>query len=110
VVGEKLAGKLARVDRLEELQLRSMDRVIRKAERVAQDLHKYSHEELAAKAEELRGAFHELAQVFDRGEEKLKELGDEFRTQEYKDVSHKVFYGDRVPNPNEPDQGLVETG
>lgn len=110
VVGEKYAAKLAKVDRLEELQLRSMDRVIKKAEKVSKNLEKYSSEQLQAKAEELRGQFNELAEVMDRGDEKLRVLQDEFDLQEYKQVSHKLFYGDRVPNPNEPDEALVQAG
>src|SRR5690606_30494116 len=76
-VGQRYARKLEKVERLEELQLRSLDRIIRTAERVAKQLDKVSPERLAEQASKLKDQFEDLARLYDRGEERLIELAND---------------------------------
>lgn len=107
LIGERRAAKLAKVERLEELQLNTLNRVIRKAEKVAADLEKYSHEELTRQAEALQAQFNELGRLYDKETEAITETAREFDTAE---GFHDSFLASMFPNMADTGQGVAEKG
>lgn len=74
VVGERFAAKLEKYERLEQLQLKTLDRVITAAKKVERDLEKYGAERIGAQVEKLKGQFAELGRLYDDGEARLRDL------------------------------------
>lgn len=74
IVGRRYAAKLQKIERIEEQQLASLDKVIKAAQRVDRDLEKVSRDKLEDQVEKLQGRFYKLGKLFDDGEERLKEL------------------------------------
>lgn len=83
-VDAKRAAKLERIGRVEELNLASMQRVIKKAQTTLAKLDSMSDEKLDAELEGLRNQFASVSKIYDRGEEQLTKIaGDD-------ELVHKV--------------------
>ena len=77
VQANERAGKLARVDRIEELNFNSLTRMSGSLQTALDKLDTFSDEALDAEVTRLRNSFAKLAKEFDSGEEKLVKLRDD---------------------------------
>lgn len=71
---KRQGAKLDRIDRIEELSLNTLQRVLRAGQRFAKDMDRWSDAKLDAEVTRLKDQFERLAQTFDRGEERVVKL------------------------------------
>ena len=76
-VGEKQAKKLEWIDKIEELSLNSLRRLISKAQRTLRGMDKWTDEKLDEEISKLRTQFAQVAKTYDRGEERLVQLAQD---------------------------------
>jgi len=76
-VDSRRAGKLAKIEKTEELELSSLMRLVNKAQKFLKELDKVSDKNLDAKLAELKTMFAQTGKVYDRGEEALVKLAGE---------------------------------
>lgn len=77
ILAAKQEKKLQRIDRLEEVQVATMNRVARSARRFIEFLDKGSDREIAKGLKDLRNEFEDAVQTFDKGEAKIIKMGEE---------------------------------
>ena len=80
VVEERLANKLAKIERTEELSLETLQRAARAGYRILSKMDKWSDEVLDKELSKLKTQFAKTAEVYDRGTERLAKLVDEDKT------------------------------
>lgn len=76
-VDEKLANKLEKIDRAEELSLNGLNRAARAGYKFLNEMDNWSDEVLDEKLSALRTQFEQVARVYDKGEERLVKLLDD---------------------------------
>lgn len=73
-VDQKLANKIEKIDRAEELSLNTLRRSTLAARRILDKMDEWSDEKLDAELSALKTKFARTAEIFDRGEERITKL------------------------------------
>lgn len=77
VLEERLANKLGRIERAEELSETALMRVARKGQKILNELENWTDEKLDAELSKLKDDFERVAQQYDRGEERIAKIAKE---------------------------------
>lgn len=72
----KRARKFEQIERLDEQNINALNRVAKKAQTVLRSLDKVTDEKLDSELSKLRNEFERVGQLYDKGQEKLVELGE----------------------------------
>lgn len=80
VVEERLANKLEKIERTEELSLETLQRAARAGYRILSKMDNWSDEVLDKELSKLKTQFAKTASIYDRGEERLGRMVDEDKT------------------------------
>jgi len=75
-VDAKRAAKIDRIEKTEELEIKSLMRLVGKAQTTLRKLDRWSDAKLDKEVSKLKDAFAKTGEVFDRGEETLTRLGE----------------------------------
>lgn len=73
-VEQRLQGKLDRIDRIEELNLNALRRVIRTSEIAKDRLARVSDDRLEGELDKLQSSFEDVADILRRGEDKIEKI------------------------------------
>lgn len=76
-VDAKRAAKLDRIARIEDLNLDSLQRLVRKAQTTLKSLDRWTDEKLDSEVEALKNQFETTGKIYDRGEERLVKLSED---------------------------------
>lgn len=76
VVEERLANKLDKIERAEDLSEGGLMRVARKGQKILNELENWTDEKLDAEVSKLKDDFERAANIYDRGEERVKKLAE----------------------------------
>lgn len=77
VMQDKQAAKLARLERIDELSLSSLNRAVRAAQRFLTLLNKTSDKALDSEISKLKTKFAQAAETYDKGEERIVKMREE---------------------------------
>lgn len=90
-VDEKLANKLEKIDRAEELSLNGLNRAARAGYKFLNEMDNWSDEVLDEKLSTLKTQFETTARIYDKGEERLIKLTQDEATEEFFKEQENVF-------------------
>lgn len=79
VLEERLANKLTKIERAEELSEAGLMRIARKGQKILNEMENWTDEKLDSELSKLKDDFERVAGIYDRGEERIVKLaeGDE---------------------------------